>query len=516
MHMMITTAKTTTIKLSARAPIVVVLGHVDHGKTTLLDRIRSTSVAAGESGGITQHFGAYQVMIPHTETAQGGMITFLDTPGHEAFYRMRARGAAVADVAVLVVAADDGVKPQTLESLEAIRTSALPFVVALNKTDKPDANPERVKKELAEHDVLIEEWGGKVPIVAVSAKTGSGIPQLLEMILLVAEMEDLKGDISAPASGVVVESSLDSRRGNTATLVIRDGTLHGGECIVAGSAVVRVRIFEDDRGHPITSAHFSAPVRVAGFNILPPVGAIFRVCQSKEEAAEAAAHYNTEHATAQHPENTGENAEVLIVPIIIKADVAGSLEALVDMSKNLSGSAVTIQVLRAAVGNLNEDDAQLTAGKERVLVIGFRVIFEPKIEELFRRSGVRAQVFDVIYKAREWLKETVEAMLTPEISETTLGKVSVLKVFKQKTAEAIIGGRVLSGLAREGSVVVIERAGERVGEGAVKQLQQNKVPVREVSEGNEYGMLLRTATVMEEGDSLLIIERKTVARSLDA
>lgn len=514
---MIATMETTTaIKLSTRAPVVVVLGHVDHGKTTLLDRIRSASVAAGESGGITQHIGAYQVAVPSADAAQSGTITFLDTPGHEAFARMRARGAAVADVAVLVVAADDGVKPQTLESLGAIRACNLPFVVALNKTDKPEANPERVKKELAEQNVLIEEWGGKVPLVAVSAKTGAGIPQLLEMILLVAEMEDLKGDIAAQASGVVIESFLDRQRGNTATLVIRDGTLRNGECIVAGGAVVRVRIFEDERGHHITSAHFSAPVRVAGFNILPPVGEVFRVCGNKGEADEAAASYDAEHITARHSTTAGESGEALVVPVIIKADVAGSLEALVDISGALSGSVATIQVLRAAVGNLNEDDVQLAAGKEHVLVVGFRVGFEPKVEELFRRSGVRARVFDIIYKAREWLKETIEAELTPEINDVLLGKISVLKVFKQKEKEVIIGGRVLSGLVREGATAIIERSGERVGEGVVKQLQQNKIPVREVMEGSEYGMLLRTEVIMEARDRLAIIERQTVARTLDA
>ena len=519
MHMIV--AKTTTTLTAmrgviARPPIVAVLGHVDHGKTTLLDRIRSTDVAAKESGGITQHIGAYEVLVPQGVAGQTAKLTFLDTPGHEAFSRMRERGAKVADVAVLVVAADDGVKPQTKEALEAIRASGIPFVVALNKMDKAEASPERVKKELAEANVLIEEWGGTVPLVPTTARTGEGVAQLLDMIFLVAEMEELKGDPAKPASGVVIESFCDSRRGNTATLLVRDGTLRQNVCVVAGDAVARLHILENDRGEAITEAQFSAPVRVVGFDRLAPVGVAFTVADSKADACAKAGEFTAMRAPAPIW-NKRADADVP-VSLILKADVTGSLEALEDIAREFSQSGVAVQVLRAGVGNISEDDARLAAGKENVFVVGFGVKFEPRAEEQFARTGVAAHCFDVIYEAREWLRERIGALLPAEETETVLGKAKVQKVFRQKNGEVVLGGRVASGRLREGMLARFVRGSEgaqNACEGTVVELQHNKIRVAEINEGEEFGMRVTASCQIAEGDQMLVIERSVRRRTLE-
>lgn len=499
------TKTSTTIK---RPPIVVVMGHVDHGKTTLLDYIRKTKTAEMESGGITQHIGAYEVSVGKRAD---DVITFLDTPGHEAFFRMRARGAGVADIAVLVVAADDGVKPQTLEALKVIRASEIPFIVALNKTDKPDTNADRVKKELSEHDVLIEEWGGKVPLVPISALKGEGVEQLLEMILLVAELEELKADPNLPASGIVIESLLDAKRGNTATLLIRDGTLALGDIVVAGNAVVRTRILENDLGKPITRAQFSSPVRVIGFDRLPPIGATFQAAESKKAAKALMAAFDASLGVQIQEPGIAETTAM----VILKADVVGSLEALEDEVKKFSGKDITIQVLRSAVGDITEDDLQLAARKKNVFVIGFRVRFAPKVKELFEQSAVSVKMFDVIYDIRSWLKEALEHILPHDIEEHELGSAKVLKIFKTDKTSIIVGGRVDSGKLARHAFVKIERIGKIIGEGKIDELQHNKINEREVESGNEFGARLLTKIRIIAGDKLIALERKIIRRQLE-
>src|SRR3989338_6876498 len=418
--------------MARRHPIVAVLGHIDHGKTTLLDKIRQTngaggetgppSVAAGEAGGITQHIGAYEVEIPTPAGAgsgprpqASGKITFLDTPGHEAFAKMRSRGARVADVALLVVAADDGVKPQTQEALRVINEAGVPLIVVLNKIDKDAADPERVKKELGDAGVYLEEWGGKTPLVKVSAKTGEGISELLEMILLVSEMENLECDFSKPASGVVIESHLDSKRGNSAALLLREGILRTGDFILAGRAAVKVKILEDFLGQGASELPASSPALVAGFDHVPAVGSSFQAFGAKEDLERAAAGLPKENGVDRRPESedgplrhaSSEPSKVL-VPLILKADTAGSLEAVEHELRKLEGDGLRINFLRRAPGNISEDDLKLASSSQNVLVLGFKVKTEKSAEELAARRGITVKTFEIIYELGDFLKTEVE------------------------------------------------------------------------------------------------------------
>ncbi|MEK7596181.1 MAG: translation initiation factor IF-2 [Patescibacteria group bacterium] len=501
--------------LIARPPVVVVVGHIDHGKTKLLDYIRKTNVMEKESGGITQHIGAYEVMIK-TKDGNEEKITFLDTPGHEAFSQIRSRGAKAADVAILVVAADEGVKPQTEESIGVLKNADLPFAVAINKIDKEGANSEKIKKELAEQGILVEDWGGKTPAVEISAKQGTGVEDLLETIVLLAQLEELKADPKILAKGVVIESSLEPKRGNAATLLIQDGTLKVGEFVAAGSAVSPVRIFEDFLGNSLKEASFSSPIRVVGFDCLPPAGTAFSAFYSKKEAEKAAAKEKISGGFF------GENKKIkevqivslIIVPVILKADTSGSLEALEKEAKKFDSEKLKIKILKSGTGPVSEDDFKTALSAQEAIIVSFRAGLDVKIRELLSRGGVVFKNFDVIYEASDWLKEQLEKKLPPEIKRMEIGKAKILKLFKKSGQKQVIGGKVLDGFVKAEARFEIIRNEHKIGEGRIMELQQAKIKAKEAAKGDEFGLLVDAAAGIEAGDVLHFFEEKTIKQTL--
>ncbi|MCH7882894.1 translation initiation factor IF-2 [Patescibacteria group bacterium] len=503
--------------LVTRPPIVVVMGHIDHGKTTLLDSIRKTNVVEKESGGITQHIGAYEVTTS-TKEEETRKITFLDTPGHAAFSKMRSRGARVADVAILVVAADDGVKPQTKEALDAIKEADIPFVVALNKIDKPEADPEKIKKELSEADILIEEWGGKIPFVPLSAKTGQGVDELLEMILLISELEDLKADPRARASGVIIEAHRDPKRGNTATLIIQNGTLRQGEFIVSKNTYAPVRIFEDFLGDKIGEATFSQPVRVVGFLQVPEIGSMFITVDSKKAAETeikgASVPAEIPPKTKTISEDSKEKQKSFEIPIVLKADVAGSLEALEDEIKRLGDGRFMLTILQSEVGAVSENDMKMASGSPNVLVVAFRVKIEKSAQDMAKRFGITLKTFDVIYEATDWLKEEIEKRLPKETIEKIFGRAKLLRIFKKEGERQVVGGKVKEGAILLGKKFRVVRRGNMLGEGRIIELQHQKAKTSSVEEGKEFGILTTSKITLAPGDEIEIFEEEEVKPKL--
>ena len=483
-----------------RPPIVVVMGHIDHGKTTLLDYMRKSNVAAKETGGITQHIGAYEV------DHGGKNITFLDTPGHEAFSKMRSRGAAIADVAVLVVAADDSVKPQTKEALEAIKISKISYAVAINKIDKPAANLEKTKNDLAEAGVFLEGRGGNVPFVEISAKSGTGVDQLLETILLLAEMENLKYNPSLPAAGVVIESHRDSKRGVTSTLLLRDGILKKGEYVVSGAALSKVRILEDFRGQSVSEVKASSPAVVVGFDKLPLVGSVFSTHLLQKEAMDAQ-RKATELIGLKNktvaPTFVGER---LVLGILIKTDVLGSSEAILHEIDKLRSDACELKVLRAEAGDVTEDDIKFASSSEKVLVIAFRASVGKAAKELAERMQVEIKSFKIIYEVADFLKEKIKELAPPEIQVSTLGKAKIIKIFTVDKSKKIIGGKVLEGVLKNGARFNILRRENKIGEGRIENLQSGRINVSQVEAQGEFGAQVSSKTSIVEGDTLDIFE----------
>lgn len=497
-----------------RPPVVVVMGHIDHGKTTLLDFIRSSNVAAGEAGSITQHIGAYEV------EHNGTHITFLDTPGHESFSRMRARGALVADVAVLVVAADDGVKPQTLEALRAAKDAHIPFVVAISKIDTSEADSNRVKGELAGEGVLLEGWGGTVPVAEISARTGQGIPELLDLVLLVSEMEELTASREHQGGGIVIESHLDRQRGAVATIIIKDGVLRQGDWMQCGGEVGSIRIMENSRGESVKEASFSSPVRVLGFAFPPAVGDTCSVYAAKQEAEEAALGYiKKEKVPAGENEIPAPPAQeltegVAMVPLVIKTDVAGSREALEWEVARLSDSLLDIRILRSGVGDISDDDVKLVSGTEQAIIIGFKVKVSSSSASLAERYGVTIYTADIIYELLDWLRAELEKRMPPEISRAEEGALRVLKVFKKNGASAVFGGSVTRGVIRNGAKFEIMRGNDRMGTGTITNTQRNKVDVKEVSGGFECGLAATVEGQLEEKDTIITFTETVTQKKL--
>lgn len=463
-----------------RPPIVVVLGHVDHGKTTLLDTIRKTNIAAKESGGITQHVGAYQV--EHNNK----LITFIDTPGHEAFGQMRSRGANVADIAIVVVAADEGVKPQTQEALDIVKNGNLSYVIALNKMDKATAQPDKVKRELAESGVMLEGWGGDVSSLPISAKTGEGISELLDLILLIAEVAELKADPLAPASGVVIEAHKDQRRGAVATLLVRQGTLKLSANIVVGGYLGKARSLENFLLKPIEEAGPSTPVLISGLGEVPDVGEIFLAPDSEKEAEDIIAQEKERRRFAV--KIGGENAEV-IKKIIVKADVVGSLEAIVESLKKISSQIVGLDIIVAETGNITENDVKLAA-ISGAAIIAFRTKAASAIQMLAQKLNVSIVSSDIIYELIDGIRIEMENAVPPEIIRTDLGVVKILATFKQEGSRQVVGGEVIKGFIKPNTFVDIERGGHHVGQGKLNSVQMNKVTVDEVPQGKQCGLQL--------------------------
>ena len=497
----------------------MVLGHIDHGKTTLLDQIRKKAAPSGgeprpvagrESGGITQHIGAYEIELK-TKNQELKTITFIDTPGHEAFSKMRSRGANVADLALLVVAADDGVKPQTEEALKAITSAKLPFIVVLNKIDKETSDPNRVKKELGDKGVILEEWGGKTPVVQISAKTGQGLEELLELILLVSELENLETDFSKPAVGVVIESRLDSKRGNAATLLLREGSLKKGNFVLAGSAAVKVIILEDFNGRPVEEASASSPVRAIGFDAIPLVGSTFRTFSSKDEL---------EQARLAVPEDVknGHKFEVAegqkTIPVVLKADAAGSLEAIEHELRKFENEKLGLNLIRSEVGTILEDDLKLASSSGETIVIGFRVKLDRSAKELSERFGIALGIFDVIYELVDWAREEIEKRLPEDKTRKVLGRGRVLKIFKKEGSRQIVGGKMESGGIYEKKNFTLLRRDFPLTAGRISGLQVGKMEVKEVLEGKEFGALVDSEIEIAPGDVLEIFEIEITKRQV--
>ncbi|OGC84709.1 translation initiation factor IF-2 [Candidatus Adlerbacteria bacterium RIFCSPHIGHO2_12_FULL_53_18] len=508
-----------------RPPVVAIVGHIDHGKSTLLDYIRKTNVALAEAGGITQHLSAYEAMhLP----AQAGKneeprkITFLDTPGHEAFTAMRSRGLEVADVAILVVSAEDGVKPQTLEALKLIEGVKIPYIVALTKIDKPSANIEKAKASLLENGVYLEGMGGEVPYVGVSGKSGIGVPELLDLILLAAELEGLQADPSLPGTGVVIEAHIDNKRGATATLIVENGTVEAGEFVVAGEAFAPTRIMEDFASRPVKHGLPGTPVRIIGFSALPQVGAQFTTVETKRDAeemvAEALRHAQGKRDASSAPvkkelkaeteERVEEEAapEVTILPIVIKTDVAGVGDAVIhELAKLPKHERLEIRVVSQGVGPITEGDVRFVgSGKTPGIVIGFNVKVERIAHDLAERQGVTIEVFDVIYKLAEWLQTQLEKRRPRERVEEKTGSAKVLKLFGEAKGKVVLGGKVEEGELTEGSEVKVMRRDLELGVGTITSLQSHKKQVKKVEAGAEFGAQVKTSADPAPGDRLEI------------
>ncbi len=501
--------KTSGKNLSPRPPIVTILGHVDHGKTTLLDTIRKTSVAAGEAGGITQHISAYQAK-KHKE-----LITFIDTPGHEAFAAMRKRGLSIADIAILVVAADDGVRPQTKEVIEYLKERKLPVIVAINKIDKPEAKPERVKQELAEHGILFEEWGGDTMCVEISAKSNINIDKLLDGILLVAEVEDFRADQKRDGFAVILESHLDPQKGPVATALVRTGTLKVGQDVVAGSAFGRIRRIEDWSDKNLTVAGPSMPVTIYGFNTTPHTNDVVQVVGGKGLARlrskEALLKDTVKSKTGKiHSDDEKEQKKLTIV---LKADVQGSLEAVEQILATIESDEVVLEILGSGVGSITESDVR-TAAAAHALLVGFNSVPTSVAKRMAESSKVEIVTYNIIYKLIDALKDRLTALLPPEIVRTDSGRLAVLAIFKNGKHDMIVGGRVSEGKLLRGSQIEIKRGDEIVGTGKMLNLQRNKENTDEVGQGNECGVVFEGSAKIQVGDTLICFKEEEKKRTL--
>ena len=491
--------------LLPRAPVVVVMGHVDHGKTSLLDAIRHTNVTASEAGGITQHIGAYQVDV------SGRPVTFLDTPGHEAFTTMRARGAQCTDIAVLVVAADDGIMPQTVEAIHHAKAAEVSIIVAINKIDKPGANPDHVLQQLTEYELVPEEWGGDTPCIRVSAKTGEGLQDLLEMILLVADMKELKANPNRPAKGTVVEARLDRGRGPIATMLVQNGTLHTGDIVVAGTSVGRVRAMTNSRGRTIHDAGPSVPVEITGLDSVPTGGDTFNAVSDERLARQLV----EQRRTAQKEERFNARTKVTLdnlfeqmqmgdmkeLQIIVKADVQGSVEAVRQSLEKLSNDEVRVNVIHGAVGAISESDVMLAAASNAIIV-GFNVRPDPVAEENAKRDGVDLRLYRVIYECIEEIEAAMKGMLAPKVREVALGRAECRETYKISSVGIVIGAHVQSGKITRNADIRVVRDGIVIADDKVASLRRFKDDVKEVSEGYDCGICLEKFSDIKIGDVL--------------
>ncbi|MGA3842577.1 translation initiation factor IF-2 [Ralstonia nicotianae] len=505
------------VEAEARPPVVTVMGHVDHGKTSLLDYIRRAKVAAGEAGGITQHIGAYHVETPR------GVITFLDTPGHEAFTAMRARGAKATDIVILVVAADDGVMPQTKEAIAHAKAAGVPIVVAINKIDKPEANPDRVKQELVSESVIPEEYGGDSPFVPVSAKTGQGIENLLENVLLQAEVLELKAPINAAAKGLVVEAQLDKGKGPIATVLVQSGTLKRGDVVLAGTAYGRVRAMLDENGKPAKEAGPSIPVEIQGLSEVPGAGEEVIVLPDERKAREIALFRQGKFRDVKLARQQAAKLETMLeqmsegevktLPLIIKADVQGSQEALVHALNKLSTGEVRVQVVHGAVGGISESDVNLATASKAV-IIGFNTRADAGARKLAEHQGIDIRYYNIIYDAVDEVKAAMSGMLSPERKEETTGLVEVRQVFHVPKVGAVAGCMVLDGVVKRSSLVRVLRENVVIFSGELESLKRFKDDVKEVKQGFECGLSIKNFNDVKEGDQLEIYEITEVARTL--
>lgn len=492
--------------LIERPPIVVVMGHIDHGKSTLLDYIRKSNIVESEAGGITQNISAYEV-VHKDEKGKDKKITFLDTPGHEAFSRMRERGADIADIAILVVSAEDGVKTQTIEAWKTIVESKIPCIVAINKIDKPGANVEKTKMELAEREIYLENYGGKIPFAEISAKVGTGVDHLLLLILILAEMENFTGDPSTEASGQVIEANLDPRRGIEASLIVKNGSIKKGMTVAVEDALCSTRIIQNFLGKSIDEATFSSPIRLIGFNKMPKVGALFKSFKNKRDAEKYAKNIKTKINCEKILTSTDGSKK--IIPIVIKADVSGTLEAIEKEINKIRDENTEFRIIGRGAGTISESDIKSVATCLDALVIGFNVKADRSAIDLAEKRGITIAYFNIIYKMTEWLVEEMEKRrLKIEIAET-VGKAKILKTFSRTKERQILGGKILEGKIALNSVVKILRRDFEIGNGKIVNLEKGKVKTSLVEEGSEFGMMIESKIEIVAGD---IIESFTITK----
>jgi len=510
--------RTLSEKASSRPPVVAVMGHVDHGKTSLLDAIRGENVAKKEAGGITQHISAYQVKHNSRD------ITFLDTPGHEAFAALREHGARLTDLVILVVAADDGIKPQTLEAIRFAQKAGVRIIVAINKIDKQDADPNRVKQQLAEHNLLVEGWGGEIVAIEVSAKNKTGIEKLLDMVLLVADVEDLKADLDVPAEGLIIEAHMEKGRGPVAIALVEAGRLRSGDYITAGVAYARVRNLESTEGKPLKEAGPSTPVVITGFKELPEFADEFRLVKSEKEARQAATEMLSDRKNRTG--HLGVNSTELIriinrtkqveeLNVIVKADVRGSLTSVIDSLKSLDTEEVAIRIVGSGIGNINDNDIQL-AHSSHAVIYGFNVTMPSNIRQAANRDKISVRLYRIIYELIDDARSELSQLLAPKVVETDLGILLVKGVFKTTKSEIICGGEVTKGVIVIPSFARVMRGKELLAEVEVTNLKRGPQDVKEVHEGEMCGLSFKTTARvnLNEGDSLQVFTRDTIVRKL--
>ncbi|MBK6792554.1 MAG: translation initiation factor IF-2 [Anaerolineales bacterium] len=492
-------------QLKGRPPVVTILGHVDHGKTSLLDAIRSTDVAAGEAGGITQHIGAYQVEM------KGRLITFLDTPGHAAFTQMRARGAQGADIVILVVAADDGVMPQTREAIAHAKAARVPIVVALNKIDKPNANPDLVKQQLAELELVPDEWGGNTMVVPVSAKQKKGIDDLLEGVLLVADSNEIKANPNGKVIGTVIEAELDKSKGVLATLLVQNGTLESGDVVVAGTAHGKLRAINDYKGKPVKKAGPSTPVAVMGLSDVPAAGDLFEVVPSEKEARVIVGErlevlktqaQSRKKLSLEDMFSRVQAGEVKELNLIVKADVQGSLDPIVTELNKLGQGEIGLKILHAETGNIGNNDVMLAAASKAIM-IGFNVQADVDARRMAEKEGVDIRLYEIIYRMTEDIEKALNGMLEPDYVEKTLGKATVLQVFTASKFGRVAGCRVIEGELKRGAKVRLYRNSDIIYEGDLSSLRHEKDDVKEIRQGYECGVGFKNFSDIQSGDTLV-------------
>lgn len=483
------------------------MGHVDHGKSSLLDYIRSSNIVDGEAGGITQHIAAYEVT--HADaTGSKKRITFIDTPGHAAFSHMRNRGARIADIAILIVSSEEGVKTQTIEAIKTILNEKVPYIVALTKIDKPNSNIERVKSELLEQGVYVEGYGGDIPCIPISSKTGQGIDDILETILLLAEFQEFTGDPNNLAEGFVVEANMDEKRGVSATLIIKNGTIKKGQFVVVETAMATTRIIEDFTGSTIDTATFSTPIRITGFSSLPSIGAPFQVLETKKDAEEYIK-LALEQIQARGPiSNATITEETKIIPIIIKSDVFGSAEAIEGEIEKLSTDEVFFKVIKKGVGTINESDVQLGLSDKNTIIIGFNVDIDRKVPDINDVESITIKTFNIIYKLTEWLEaERTNRKPLKEV-DTVIGQATILKTFSSTKNNHVAGGKTTYGTLKVKDQFKLMRDGIEVARGTIGTLQLAKSPTQTVDSGNEFGMMLECNEAPQSGDIIETFKRE--------
>lgn len=487
-------------QLKPRPPVIVIMGHVDHGKTKLLDSIRKTDVVSTESGGITQHIGAYQTTW-HGKDKKKNLLTFLDTPGHAAFSAMRAHGANITDIAILVVAADDGVMPQTKEAISHAKAANIPIIVAINKIDKPTADIEKVKRQLSDLDLAPEEWGGKTVMVPISAKDGKNIDKLLDMVILTAQMAELKAINSGFAEGVVIESHMQAGVGPVATILVQKGKLKTGDALVIGQTYGKVRLMEDFRGKRINEALPSTPVKIAGLHDVPGFGNFVQVMPDERQARNAVAVKTIKHKVFGLGEASEEAKEGKLTElnIIIKADMQGSLTAIKTSLESISEGGVQIKIVSDGIGDVNESDINIAISSKAV-ILGFKIKLPPQVKKFADDKGVKISLYDIIYNLLDDVSAAVKGLIKPEFVEVLIGKLEVLKVFHSTHNRKVIGGKVVDGQMENGAQVHLYHSGEQAGEGKIVSLQKEQNPAETVEKGFECGMAIETTTVVKPTD----------------